>query len=91
MTSRGDASGADRVARLTELLGGVDIYLLDQLMKGRLAPGSRILDAGCGGGRNLEPLLRCGYEVFGIDESTCSRTTPAKRSLSPIRASWFCR
>ena len=61
--------GAVRVARLTELLGGVDIYLLDQLMKGRLAPGCRVLDAGCGGGRNLEAFLRCDYDVFGIDES----------------------
>jgi len=67
--SVGGAAGAARVARLTELLGGIDIYLLDQLMKGRLAPGSRILDAGCGGGRNLEPFLRCDYDVFGIDES----------------------
>lgn len=63
------AAGAERVARLTELLGGVDIYLLDQLMKGRLAPGSRLLEAGCGGGRNLEPFLRCDYDVFGVDES----------------------
>ncbi|MBI4910544.1 MAG: class I SAM-dependent methyltransferase [Acidobacteria bacterium] len=27
----------------------------------------RILDAGCGGGRNLVYLLRQGYEVFGVD------------------------
>jgi SAM-dependent methyltransferase len=33
--------------RLRELLGGTDIYLIDQLMKGRIAPGQRILDAGC--------------------------------------------
>jgi len=69
MSASDGLAGADRVARLTELLGGVDIYLLDQLMKGRLPPGSRLLDAGCGGGRNLEPFLRCDYDVFGIDES----------------------
>lgn len=61
--------GAERMVQLTKLLGGVDIYLLDQLMKGRLKPGSRILDAGCGGGRNLEPFLRCDYDVYGVDES----------------------
>jgi SAM-dependent methyltransferase len=55
--------------RLRELLGGTDIYLIDQLMKGRIAPGQRILDAGCGGGRNMEPLLRCGCDVWGVDES----------------------
>ena len=27
----------------------------------------RILDAGCGAGRNLVFLLREGYEVFGVD------------------------
>ena len=38
-------------------------------MKGRLRPGSRILDAGCGGGRNIEPFLRCGYAVWAVDVS----------------------
>lgn len=69
MSGNSDRWGAERVAQLRELLGGVDIYLLDQLMKGRLAPGSRLLDAGCGGGRNLEPFLRCDYDVYGVDAS----------------------
>lgn len=54
---------------LREQLGDIDIYLLDQLLKGRLAPGASVLDAGCGGGRNLVYLLRNGYPVFGIDEN----------------------
>jgi SAM-dependent methyltransferase len=54
---------------LQEWFGGIDIYLFDQLLKGRLKPGMRLLDAGCGSGRNLVYLLRTGYEVFGIDES----------------------
>ena len=49
--------------------GPIDIYLFDQLLKGRTRPGMRILDAGCGQGRNLVHLLRQGHEVFGIDES----------------------
>jgi len=49
--------------------GGIDIYLFDQLLKGRIAPGMRVLDAGCGAGRNLVYFLRSGYEVFGVDES----------------------
>jgi tellurite methyltransferase len=48
--------------------GPIDIYLFDQILKGRIAPGMRILDAGCGGGRNLVYLLREGYEVFGVDQ-----------------------
>ncbi len=47
--------------------GNIDIYLFDQLLKGRIAPGMRVFDAGCGMGRNLVYLLREGYEVFGAD------------------------
>lgn len=54
---------------LQEWFGGIDIYLFDQLLKGRIAPGMRVLDAGCGTGRNLVYFLRSGYEVFGVDES----------------------
>jgi tellurite methyltransferase len=54
---------------LREQLGDIDIYLLDQLLKDRLAPGASVLDAGCGGGRNLVYFLRNGYPVFGVDEN----------------------
>ena len=54
---------------LREHLGPIDIYLLDQLLKGRLLPGTRLLDAGCGSGRNLIYFLRHGYEVYGVDEN----------------------
>ncbi len=47
--------------------GPIDIYLFDQLLKGRIPPGSKVFDAGCGGGRNLIYFLRQGYEVFGVD------------------------
>jgi tellurite methyltransferase len=52
---------------LQEQFGPIDIYLFDQILKGRIAPGMRILDAGCGSGRNLVYFLREGYEVFGAD------------------------
>jgi len=47
--------------------GQIDIYLFDQLLRGRIAPGMRILDAGCGGGRNLVYFFRNGYDIFGVD------------------------
>lgn len=53
--------------RLQEEFGQIDIYLFDQLLKGRIAPGMTVLDAGCGGGRNLVYLLREGYAVFAAD------------------------
>jgi tellurite methyltransferase len=52
---------------LQQQFGDIDIYLFDQLLRGRIAPGMRVLDAGCGAGRNLVYLLRAGYEVFAAD------------------------
>jgi tellurite methyltransferase len=52
---------------LHEQFGDIDIYVFDQLLRRRIAPGMRVLDAGCGAGRNLVYLLRSGYEVFGVD------------------------
>ncbi|WP_332912670.1 hypothetical protein [Algoriphagus boritolerans] len=40
------------VTELNQLLGNVDIYLLDQILKGRFSKEMKILDAGCGEGRN---------------------------------------
>ncbi|MDT5262889.1 MAG: hypothetical protein QOC61_1893 [Acidobacteriota bacterium] len=54
---------------LQEWFSGIDIYLFDQLLKGRFTRGMRVLDAGCGGGRNLVYFLREGYEVCGVDQS----------------------
>jgi len=53
--------------KLQEQFGQIDIYLFDELLKGRISPGMRILDAGCGYGRNLVYFLREGYEVFAAD------------------------
>lgn len=52
---------------LQEQFGQIDIYLFDQLLRGRIAPGMRIFDAGCGYGRNLVYFLKQGYEVYGVD------------------------
>jgi len=52
---------------LQEQFGQIDIYLFDQMLKGRIATGMRILDAGCGSGRNLVYLLREGYDVYAVD------------------------
>lgn len=52
---------------LREHFGDIDIYLFDQLLRGRIAPPMRILDAGCGGGRNLVYFLQNGYDVLACD------------------------
>jgi tellurite methyltransferase len=43
---------------LQQQFGNIDIYLFDQLLRGRIGAGMRVLDSGCGGGRNLVYLLR---------------------------------
>jgi SAM-dependent methyltransferase len=53
---------------LDEMFGSIDIYLFDQLLRGRLPRGITILDAGCGGGRNIRYLMDAGHEVFAVDE-----------------------
>jgi SAM-dependent methyltransferase len=52
---------------LQEHFGQIDIYVFDQILRGNIAPGMRVLDAGCGYGRNLVYLLRERYEVFAVD------------------------
>ncbi|MGZ8558240.1 MAG: class I SAM-dependent methyltransferase [Chitinophagaceae bacterium] len=52
---------------LQKLVGDTDIYLLDQIMKGRYRQADKILDAGCGTGRNLHWFLQNNMDVYGID------------------------
>ncbi|HXG87917.1 MAG TPA: class I SAM-dependent methyltransferase [Vicinamibacterales bacterium] len=63
---------------LQELFGSVDIYLFDQLLRGRIRPGMRVFDAGCGDGRNLKFLMREGYDVFAVD--------PNPQAIANVRA-----
>lgn len=67
---------------LQEQFGQIDIYLFDQILKGRITPGMRILDTGCGSGRNLVYFLREGYEVHAVDPDpeavACVRTLARK-------------
>lgn len=71
---------------LAELLGGLDVYLVDQLQRGRIRPGMTVLDAGCGSGRNLVFFLREGYEVLAMDPDAESlrATRELARQLAPL-------
>ena len=68
---------------LEHQFGQIDIYFLDQLLRGQITPGMRVFDAGCGHGRNLVYLLREGYEVFGVDADP--RAIRAVRHLASAR------
>ena len=54
---------------IAEIFGNIDIYLFDQIQKGRFSPEMKILDAGCGGGRNIIYFMRENYKVFAVDQS----------------------
>jgi len=56
-------------ASLERQFGGVDIYIFDQLLKGRFDSASAVLDAGCGEGRNLHFLLSAGFDCHGVDRN----------------------
>lgn len=70
---------------LRQQFGQIDIYLFDQLLRGRIPPGTRIVDAGCGIGRNLVFLLRSGYEIFGADSDryAIEKMRALAQSLAP--------
>jgi tellurite methyltransferase len=52
---------------LPQQFGDIDIYLFDQILRGRIPPEATVLDAGCGRGRNLVYLLRRGQTVRAVD------------------------
>jgi SAM-dependent methyltransferase len=55
------------VIELSSFFGQIDIYLFDQLLRGRIGSGTTVLDAGCGNGRNLVFFLRESYPVLAVD------------------------
>ena len=57
------------IQELNKELGNIDIYLLDQILKGRFKQEDKILDVGCGEGRNLIYFLNNGYDVYGVDRN----------------------
>lgn len=54
---------------IREIFGDIDIYLFDQIQKGRFTSEMKILDAGCGGGRNIIYFMRSGCNVFAVDQN----------------------
>lgn len=72
------------IAFLNNLLGNMDIYLLDQILKGRFTRGLKILDAGCGEGRNTIYFLKEDYQIFGVDRD------PIAIQMARIQAQTIC-
>lgn len=58
---------ACRPDELLAHFGNIDVYVFDQMLRGRLTSDMRVLDAGCGTGRNSEFLMRSGADVYCVD------------------------
>jgi SAM-dependent methyltransferase len=73
------------VTDVRTLFGQIDIYLFDQLLRGRIPSSARICDAGCGAGRNLVFFLREGYDVRAVDDdrSAVDRVRSMAERLAP--------
>lgn len=56
--------------QLVTILGNTDLYLIDQILKGRFSRDIKILDAGCGEGRNAEYFIRSDHAIFGVDRNS---------------------
>jgi SAM-dependent methyltransferase len=52
---------------LQQQFGNIDIYLFDQILKGNYDDCKKILDVGCGAGRNLVYFLQNGIDVYAVD------------------------
>ncbi len=65
---------------LLEQFDHLDIYLFDQLLRGRISKGMRVLDAGCGTGRNLVYMLRQGFDLWATDRDPAA--VAAARALA---------
>jgi len=87
---------------LQDEFGNIDVYLFDQLLRERIRTGMRVLDAGCGGGRNLVYLLRHGFDVWATDASPdavahvrhlvaalAPSLSPSRVRLEPVERSSF--
>ena len=70
--------------------GEIDIYLFDQLLRGRFDARRRVLDAGCGAGRNLPYFLSRGFEIYAIDEDPGAALAPPRECAAASNGNRLC-
>ena len=57
----------DQVRDINNYVGDMDLFLLDFILKGKIPKDAKVLDAGCGEGRNAIYFIRNGNDFTGID------------------------
>ena len=92
-----------KTSSIHEVIGDTDIYLVDQILKGRYHDNDTILDAGCGTGRNMHWFLQNKMCIYGVDTNNgfitalkmdnptlpASRLQVAKVELMPFGDNFF--
>ena len=54
---------------IRDILGNTDVYLVDQILKGRFDCFETVLDVGCGSGRNLQWFAKNNFSITCLDRS----------------------
>lgn len=70
VTSSTERFYEDHAAEYFKRTVAVDMSRLYDRFLALLPPGGRILDAGCGSGRDLRHFVKCGFRAMGMDTST---------------------
>ena len=72
---------------INRFFGDIDLFLMDLILKGKV-PDGKVLDVGCGDGRNGIYFIRNGYEYHGwdLDESKISMLAYLAKSLDSSQA-----
>ena len=56
------------ISSVNNFFGDIDMDLLDMILKGHFEGQNKILEIGCGGGRNLIHFLQSGFDIYTIDK-----------------------
>lgn len=64
-----------KIQDINNFFGDIDLFLMDLILKGHIKEGAKVLDIGCGEGRNGIYFIQRGYDYHGWD------TDPTKLKL----------
>ncbi|MCT9844811.1 class I SAM-dependent methyltransferase [Leclercia adecarboxylata ATCC 23216 = NBRC 102595] len=67
----------------------VDMSSLYETFTRHLAPGARVLDAGCGSGRDAKAFLEMGYQVEAFDASSAMVELAREHTGLPVQLMTF--
>ena len=81
------------IRQINNYFGDMDLFLMDLILKGKIPEKGKILDVGCGEGRNGLYFIQHGYEYHGwdIDKSKLSLIEYLTKNLPNTNAHFLCQ